>query len=153
MSLWCVVAVAFWVLYNGKALYSTGHLVNITRMRWHWGRWLVDSQCSIMLKSYRSNLLVVCIFCSISMWIWYVETITNLWWRYQMKTLSALLALRAGIQRSPVNSPHKGQWRGTMMFSLIYIWINGWVKICDVGDLRRHRAHCIVTVTRNNLFK
>ena len=24
-----------------------------------------------------------------------------------------------GIHRSPVNSPHKGQWRGAMMFSLI----------------------------------
>ena len=25
-----------------------------------------------------------------------------------------------GIHRSPVNSPHKGQWRGALMFSLIY---------------------------------
>ena len=28
-----------------------------------------------------------------------------------------------GIHRSPVNSPHKGQWRGALMFSLIYAWI------------------------------
>ena len=33
-----------------------------------------------------------------------------------------------GIRRSPVNSPHKGQWRGGVMFSLIYAWMNGWVK-------------------------
>ena len=26
-----------------------------------------------------------------------------------------------GIHRSPVNSPHKGQWRGALMFSLIYV--------------------------------
>ena len=26
-----------------------------------------------------------------------------------------------GIHRSPVNSPHKGQWRGALMFPLIYI--------------------------------
>ena len=32
-----------------------------------------------------------------------------------------------GIHRSPVNSPHKGQWRGALMFSLICAWINGWV--------------------------
>ena len=25
----------------------------------------------------------------------------------------------------PVNSPHKGQWRGALMFSLIWVWING----------------------------
>ena len=28
------------------------------------------------------------------------------------------------IHRSPVNSPHKGQWRRTLMFSLICVWIN-----------------------------
>ena len=33
-----------------------------------------------------------------------------------------------GIHRSPVNSPHKGQWRGALMFSLICAWINGWVN-------------------------
>ena len=35
-----------------------------------------------------------------------------------------------------VNSPHKGQWRGTLMFSLICAWINGWVHNCDAGDLK-----------------
>ena len=30
--------------------------------------------------------------------------------------------------RSPVNSPHKGQWCGALMFSLICVWINGWEK-------------------------
>ena len=33
-----------------------------------------------------------------------------------------------GIRRSPVNPPHKGQWCGTLMFSLIFAWINGWVS-------------------------
>ena len=27
------------------------------------------------------------------------------------------------------------------MFSLICVWINGWVKNGEAGDLRRHRAH------------
>ena len=31
---------------------------------------------------------------------------------------SASLAFVQGIHRSPVNSPHKGQWRGALMFSL-----------------------------------
>ena len=30
-----------------------------------------------------------------------------------------------GLHRSPVDSPHKGQWRGPLMFSLICTWING----------------------------
>ena len=41
------------------------------------------------------------------------------WWRHQMETFSALLAFCGGIHRSPVNSPHKGKWRGALMFSLI----------------------------------
>ena len=51
-----------------------------------------------------------------------------------------------GIHRSPVNSPHKGQWRGALIFSLIYTWINGWVNNGEAGDLRHHRAHYDVIV-------
>ena len=47
-----------------------------------------------------------------------------------------------GIHRSPVNSPHKGQWRRALKFSLICVWINGWVNNGEAGDLRRHRAYC-----------
>ena len=50
--------------------------------------------------------------------------------------------------RSPVNSPHKGQWRGALMFSLICAWINGWVNNCDPSDLRRHCAHYDVTAIK-----
>ena len=51
-----------------------------------------------------------------------------------------------GIHRSPVNSPHKGPWRGALIFSLICTRINGWVYNGEAGDLRRHRAHYDVTV-------
>ena len=51
-----------------------------------------------------------------------------------------------GIHRSPVNSPHKGQWRGALMFSLIWAWINRWVNNCEANDLRRHHAHYDVIV-------
>ena len=51
-----------------------------------------------------------------------------------------------GIHWSPVNSPHKGQWRGALMFSLICAWINHWVSIHETGDLRRHRAHYDIIV-------
>ena len=51
-----------------------------------------------------------------------------------------------GIHRSPVNSPHKGQWRGALMISLICVWTNGWVNNHEAGDLRSHRAHYDVIV-------
>ena len=41
---------------------------------------------------------------------------------------------------------HRWQWRGTLMFSLICVWINGWVNDREAGDLRRYRAHYDVTV-------
>ena len=33
-----------------------------------------------------------------------------------------------GIHPSPMNSPHKGQWRGALIFSLICAWMNDWVN-------------------------
>ena len=53
-----------------------------------------------------------------------------------------------GIHRSPVNSPHKSQWRGALMFSLICAWTNGWVNN-HAGDLRRHCAKYDVTICGN----
>ena len=53
-----------------------------------------------------------------------------------------------GIHRSPVNSPHKGQWRGALMFTLICARINGWVNNREAGDLRRYRTHYDVIVMR-----
>ena len=51
-----------------------------------------------------------------------------------------------GIHRFPVNSPHKGQWRGALIFSLILARINGWVNNGEASDLRHHRAHYDVIV-------
>ena len=59
-----------------------------------------------------------------------------------------------GIHRSPVNFPHKGQWRGAWMFSLIYAWTNSWVNTGDAGDLRRHHGHCnVIVITYAPLFR
>ena len=65
-----------------------------------------------------------------------------------METFSVLLDICAvrGIHRSPVNFPHKGQWRWALMFSLICAWINGWVNNREAGELRRRRAHYDVNV-------
>ena len=46
----------------------------------------------------------------------------------------------------PGEFPHKGQWRGALMFSLICVWINGWVNNREAGDLSRHHGHYDVRV-------
>ena len=51
-----------------------------------------------------------------------------------------------GIHWSTGNSPHKGQWRGALMFSVICAWAKHWVNNRDAADLRRHRTHYDVTV-------
>ena len=68
------------------------------------------------------------------------------WWRHQMETFSALLVICAGNSPVPSEFPHKGQWHGALMFSLICVWINGWVSNREAGDLRRYRAHYDVIV-------
>ena len=60
---------------------------------------------------------------------------------YRMETCCALLAHVRGIHPSPVNSLHKGHWRGALMYSLICARINSWINNREAGDLRRHRAH------------
>ena len=85
-----------------------------------------------------------------------VITFTVTWWRHQMETFSALLALFAGnspVTGDPPPPPHthththKGQWCGALMFSLICAWTNGWYRYD--GDFRRHRAHYDATVIKN----
>ena len=56
-----------------------------------------------------------------------------------------------GIHRLPMNSPHKGQWRGALMFSLICASTNSWANKWDTGDLRRRRAHYDVIVMISRL--
>ena len=54
-----------------------------------------------------------------------------------------------GIHRWPVDSPHKGQWRGAFIFTLISAWTKGWTQNRDTCDLRRHGAHYDVTVVES----
>ena len=71
---------------------------------------------------------------------------TDTWWRHQMETFPRHCPFLRRIHRSPVDSPHKGQWRRALMISLSCAWTNGWANRRNAGDLRRHRTHYAVTV-------
>ena len=64
----------------------------------------------------------------------------------QMDTFPRYWPFVKGINRPPTDSPHKGQWRGALVFSLVCAWRNGSENNRDSGDFRRHRAHNDVTV-------
>ena len=51
-----------------------------------------------------------------------------------------------GIHHWPVNSPHKDQWRGALIFSFISAWTNSSTHNGEAGDLRRHRTQYDVIV-------
>ena len=57
-----------------------------------------------------------------------------------------------GIHESPVNSPHKVQCCGALMFSLISASTKGWVNKRDAGDFRHHHAHYDITEMHFWLF-
>ena len=104
------------------------------------------------------------VWCGIASWVWSRTTALSSWpvtgetarsphddvieWKH----FPPYWPFVRGIHRSPVNSPHKGQWRGALMFSLISAWINGSVNNRGVGDLRRHRADYDVTVMSNEIY-
>ena len=70
------------------------------------------------------------------------------WWHHEMENFPRYWPFVQGIHWSPVNSPHKGQWRRALVFSLIFAWTNGWVNNRDAGDLRHHCTHYDVTVMK-----
>ena len=117
-----------WRRLGDKPLSGSMMISLLTHICITWPQWVKKPQQTLCAMLYSS--LSVGIDCI-------------LWWRHQMETFSALLAICAGNSSSPVNSPHKGRWRGALMFSLICAWMNDWVSN---RDLRRHRIHYDVTV-------
>ena len=62
------------------------------------------------------------------------------------RNIFRVTSLLCGNSPSTVNSPHKDQWCGVLMFSLICAWRNDWLNNREAGDLRRHHAHHDVIV-------
>ena len=140
-------------------------LLNMLRWRDWWDRsWRLLSRCkrAHTNRSYqpRARWVRVWTYCShISTWItnsvrlFFINTMiwrsNILLWKghddvINWKHFPRDWPFARGIHRSPVKSPHKGQWRGALMFYLIRIWINN----REAGDLRPYRAHYDVTVMR-----
>ena len=125
------------MLSNLVITLSSVMVFHATRPLWRWGVGRdLNSQnlCPNQYKTFLRKLIIILetIILQLTVIIHWCNSAA--WWRHQMETFSALLA------------PHKGQWRGAMMFCLICVWIDGWVNNGEAGDLRRYRAHYDVTV-------
>ena len=108
----------------------------------------VDKEPSISLVylTYRAMNNAVVIFQTISLNVIFHDDVIK--WKYFPRYWPFVW----GIHRLPVNTPHKGQWRRALMFSLICAWSNDWVNNGEAGDLIHHRAHYDVTVMINEMF-
>ena len=122
---------------------------NIRNQIWWYIIFLAMSHFYYQKFNLRLWIKLLHIFRHILMW----QQITGLNSSYLLRCTGIRLSMMtssngsiSAFHRSPVNSPHNGQWRGTLMFSLIWAWINCWVNNREAGDLRRHRAHYDVRV-------
>ena len=118
--------------------------------------WYIAAQCCIELSTL--DLLKQYCLCMMCLQVIFQEISTksvtcgmcNILWLHEdvikWKHFPRNWPFMRGIHRSPVNSPHKGQWRGALMFTLICARINGWVNTRESGDLRRYRPHYDVIV-------
>ena len=137
--------------------WSTESWIRCRRIKTHYTNCIISINHFILSLQYNVYVFLMIPFTSNNWLRWWFDLdqktvmMNNIhvdisWWRHQMEIFSALLAICAGIHWSLVNFPHQGQWRGALMFSLIYVWIYSWVNNREAGDLRRYRAHYDVTV-------
>ena len=150
-----------WGLYGAKPLSKPMlvifHWTLESKFQWNFNQTITVSFKKMQIKMPFANWWSFCLAINMSTYqhfldlhatwfMWPDNVWHSTWWRHQMETFSALLALCAGNSPVPMNSPHKGQWRGALMFSLIFVCINGWVNNRETGDLRRYRGHYDVIV-------
>ena len=111
-----------------------------------------SSHCSVNIQCNANILLIhTCVLNSVSSKLWCI--FLDLWLMgvfhddvIKWKHFPRYWPFVRGINRPPVNSPHKGQWCGTLIFSLICTRISCWVNNREADDLRRHRADYDVIV-------
>ena len=111
-GIWC----ALYKMFNGNFC--------ITKETWflHEVPWI-----STQIESISNELDIIFMCLHHNRWTQQCDA----WWRHQIKPFSALLALCEGNPPATVDSPHKGQWRGALTFSLICSWTNFWANNRD----------------------
>ena len=129
-----------------SCLFVLNHIATSSPFQWgnedielYWASNYLWDPTKTAMKWSNKDYMICLNYCTVSIYSllltfpWHSINII-VWWRHQIETFSALLALCA--RNSPVTGefPHKGQWRVALMFSLICAWINGWVNNREAGD-------------------
>ena len=118
-----------------------------------WPTWMYNGLFAYTLKQGWRNYGIKSSFQEVSLQLYATIVGTRAGLAIKMTSMGMMTSSNGNIFRvtchlcgSPVNSPHKSQWRGALIFSLICAWINDWVNNREAGDLRRYYAHYDVIV-------
>ena len=134
----------FFFTHHQRAQHSRWPSILVQNRSWHHIYWYVIIHIALNLPNRTVFYCNICLYNKVgcSRWkCWDHDDVIK--WKHFPRYWPFV----RGIHRSPVNSPHKGQRRGALMFSLISARINGWVNNREAGDLRRIRRHYDVAVT------
>ena len=106
-----------------------------------WFAFLIVNLCDLCCEKYRVPFwnAILGLGCLLSLFY-------DPWWRHEMKTFSALLALCAGNSLITCEFPSQRPVCGALMFSLICAWTNGCPNNRDAGDFRRHYTHIMTSL-------
>ena len=143
-------AVNYIGLYDYFSLFHLHHLKHFSFTEYCWNFFLINNSKLIlpMLKAIPLKTLVICIFMLWYMYMIFLCAVKACMFHdvVKWKHFPRYWPFVRGIHQSLVNTPHKVQWLGTLMFSLICAWTNSWVNNQYAGDLRHHHAHYDFTV-------
>ena len=140
--IWASGGIIHWRMFENYTLKSQQHLTGVNELKYFitdmtlWYRWKVIHSQNVSLTYDVMTWTHPAMFTIAGGQLW---DHSFSWWCHQWKYFPRYWSFVRRIHRSPVNSHQKGQWRGALMFSLICVWINGWVNNRDAGDFRMCR--------------
>ena len=126
--------IEFDISLNWYIMYDNTYIDCMMKIFPYWGVWsmlgyIFHDQFMPMISACRWTTLVPIVQCVAD----YI--VSAPWWRHQTEKFSALLAICVGNSPVAGEFPAQSQWRGALMFSLICVWMNGWVNNREAGDL------------------
>ena len=120
------------ILYNETEIYS--HI--------SYYRWVKRVPAVCLLSPWHLHLTGYIAYIWCTMWCLTTKCLNHVHVNYGLGVTLIQLSIH---NRKPVNSPHKAEWRGALMITLICTRYN-WPNNGDAGGIRRHRAQYDVTV-------
>ena len=129
----------FNILNSVERFRTSGHPYNRTVIKILYHKWFVNDHTTFVVNIFLG--LWRMISCLSHIWVADLVTHINHYDVIKWKHFPHYWLFVQGIHpaQRPVGS-------GALMFSLICVWINGWVNNLEPGDLRRYCAHYDVTV-------